>query len=404
MVPLLALGLVATTMISATATAFHLMDARLRALDERYVPPPSPPLEQTRCELTPGERDILAYMQERWNLTREVRSGNMDEATQAVYELYARLGRRRQPQVLWVASPYAGMLEHHQLRDARRSRLKPLPLPLDHDAMRLQVLGPHRYYEVAIHMSLNGHRREHEAIRRLVLDSLRRASLEFRQRHRRLINDININEAFCICLDAALPTLRMQSFFDRIGLLDAPPYHEALQRLAAVAGWVWLFEDVAIVSAPACRARFELGAQLHCEDGPAIVYPDDWSVYVWHGVEVSRELIECPQQMSPAAIMAERDVEMRRIMIERFGAAPLMKALEPTVLDRDRDAHGERRLLRLDLDQDEPLVMVEVRCNRKDGKIDTYHLRVPPDTLTCADAVAWTFGKEKSDYKPAFES
>ena len=39
-----------------------------------------------------------------------------------------------------------------------------------------------------------------------------------------------------------------------------------------------------------------------------------------------------------------------------------------------------------------------------DGSRKTYFLRVPPDTGTARDAVAWTFGLGSDEYIPAFES
>jgi hypothetical protein len=39
-----------------------------------------------------------------------------------------------------------------------------------------------------------------------------------------------------------------------------------------------------------------------------------------------------------------------------------------------------------------------------DGSFKNYYLTVPPDMKTCEDAVAWTFYKKKSSYKPQVET
>ena len=52
----------------------------------------------------------------------------------------------------------------------------------------------------------------------------------------------------------------------------------------------------------------------------------------------------------------------------------------------------------------EPLMIVEVHTLRKDGEDDTYWLRVPPTTLTCAQGIAWTFGKFPGEYRPLAET
>ena len=57
-------------------------------------------------------------------------------------------------------------------------------------------------------------------------------------------------------------------------------------------------------------------------------------------------------------------------------------------------------LWRVEFDGDEPLVMVEVvnSTPEPDGPRRTYFLRVPPDTQTAREGVAWTFGLTEEDY------
>jgi hypothetical protein len=39
-----------------------------------------------------------------------------------------------------------------------------------------------------------------------------------------------------------------------------------------------------------------------------------------------------------------------------------------------------------------------------DGRFKRYWLRVPPDTKTAHEAVAWTFGVPAKDYSPTVET
>ena len=91
-------------------------------------------------------------------------------------------------------------------------------------------------------------------------------------------------------------------------------------------------------------------------------------------------------------------------MIERYGTAKFLEDASAEIIDQDSDSHGPRVLYSLHLPGDENLVMIKVQCNRKDGKVDTYYLRVPPSISTCREAVAWTFGKEIHEYGPIVES
>ena len=49
------------------------------------------------------------------------------------------------------------------------------------------------------------------------------------------------------------------------------------------AGWVWWHEEVVAISDHPQRILLDEDGRLHCEDGPAILYRDGWSVWRQHG-------------------------------------------------------------------------------------------------------------------------
>jgi hypothetical protein len=101
-------------------------------------------------------------------------------------------------------------------------------------------------------------------------------------------------------------------------------------------------------------------------------------------------------------ILAETNAERRRVMTERFGLDRFMSQAQARVLDQDRDAGGPRRLLRIDLAGDEPLVCVSVICPTTHRQ---FMLRVPPTMTTCRQAVAWTAGFDDPDqYQASVET
>ena len=80
--------------------------------------------------------------------------------------------------------------------------------------------------------------------------------------------------------------------------------------------------------------------------------------------------------------------------MERMGFERAMREMNAEEIDRDRDAGGVRRLLRIELPFTEPHVGLSV--------IDpsTHHqyiLRVPPDMQTCHQAAAWVAGFDNPD-------
>jgi hypothetical protein len=94
---------------------------------------------------------------------------------------------------------------------------------------------------------------------------------------------------------------------------------------------------------------------------------------------------------------------LARAQLERLGLPAFLQQSPQRLLDQDFDLSGmPRRLLRVRMENDEPLVVVEVQCPTT-GKHSW--LRVPPQTQRCSEAVAWTFGFSAPEaYQPAFES
>jgi hypothetical protein len=126
---------------------------------------------------------------------------------------------------------------------------------------------------------------------------------------------------------------------------------------------------------------------------------------MWHGVPVPREVIEDPASLlidRAKRITEERNVEVRRAMLERVGADMYVTALGAT--REQADDYGS--LYRVVLEDDEDLVLVEVvnSTAEPDGSFKHYWLRVPPHIETAREAVAWTFGVEASAYEPAVET
>ncbi len=122
----------------------------------------------------------------------------------------------------------------------------------------------------------------------------------------------------------------------------------------------------------------------------------------WRGVPVDQRIAFRPETITVAEILGERNAELRRVLLERFGFERFMAEAGAAVMDRDGDAGGERQLLRLKLEGDEDLVCVSVSCPSTERR---YLLRVPPSMETCRQAVAWTAGFDDPEfYRPLVET
>ena len=203
----------------------------------------------------------------------------------------------------------------------------------------------------------------------------------------------------------------------------------AYEATVESACWWWPHRDFVIVSERPLVIHRELvdparprgwgSHRLHCDDGPAIVWPDGWGVWAHHGVRVPQQVIEHPETLTPEQIIGEPNAEVRRVMMERHGYDRLLQEANAAVLHEDTDSQGHpRRLLRLDVPDDEPIVMVQVTNSspEPDGSHRVYMLRVHPDLrplgvagaraqkMTCEAAVASTFGMRDAEYELAVET
>lgn len=123
---------------------------------------------------------------------------------------------------------------------------------------------------------------------------------------------------------------------------------------------------------------------------------------LWRGVPVSDRIAFSPETITVQEILLERNVELRRVMLERVGIEWFVEHADAEELDADRDAGGPRRLLRIPFDGDLDLVCIVVLCPSTGRR---YILRVPPRMRTCRQAIAWTAGFENpEDYQPLVET
>lgn len=150
------------------------------------------------------------------------------------------------------------------------------------------------------------------------------------------------------------------------------------------------------------RQSTDAQGRLHHETGPALLCRDGWPLYSWHGVSVPAQVIERPDRISTSAIDSETNAEVRRVMIERYGASRYL--LDSGAQKTHTDDYGT--LYRKARQDDTDLVMVKVvnSTPESDGTFKDYFLRVPPEMKTAREAVAWTFDKSESEYAPSEES
>jgi hypothetical protein len=182
----------------------------------------------------------------------------------------------------------------------------------------------------------------------------------------------------------------------------APNEAGDLARFNEMVSGYWLGAAVALlVRKPTILCRDENG-RLHSATGPAVTYPDGWSIYAWHGVPVPARVILTPaEELTREDFLNQSNVEVRRVIQERMGERFVCE-LNGKYIDG-----GPRGVL-----YEVPLPGEWERVARYVYVMDAssprmYFLRVPPHIRTAADAVAWTFGfeeDEEDEYHPVQET
>jgi hypothetical protein len=180
-------------------------------------------------------------------------------------------------------------------------------------------------------------------------------------------------------------------------------------EIARSAGPWWALEGLAIVSERPLLIHRDDRGRPHRADGPAIAWPDGLEAHAWHGVIVEPWVIREPERITVASVDAERNAEVRRVLVERFGEERLIREGAPELVDSDAVGRLWRRRLEPPHHwgpREEPVVMVEVHNStlEPDGTRKTYYLRVPPTIGTAREAVAWTFGMAGPEYHPEKQS
>lgn len=122
----------------------------------------------------------------------------------------------------------------------------------------------------------------------------------------------------------------------------------------------------------------------------------------WRGVPVNDRIAFEPQSITGQDILNTENVELRRVLIERLGYETFLRHVGGVVRHQDRDAGGERQLICVAFEDDEPLMILKVTCPSTGH---THVLRVPPDMRSCHQAAAWIAGFDHpDDYYPLVEA
>jgi hypothetical protein len=190
----------------------------------------------------------------------------------------------------------------------------------------------------------------------------------------------------------------------QLGKTDTMRWTEPLFEAFIAGAWILHWTETALfwVAKPAVHVELVNGQRRLHNQPYAAIESDAENLYYWHGVYVPAFVVVRPDWITLKHIETEPNIEVRRIMVERFG-------LERYILESGaRLVHTDEcgALYRKELSDDEPVVAVHVvnSTAEPDGSYRKYILRVPPTMRTAREAVAWTFGRRSDEYWPTIET
>lgn len=205
--------------------------------------------------------------------------------------------------------------------------------------------------------------------------------------------------------------LSYYDYFGReVGLSDIVAPLQGLMEIAESAGWFIPYDEVCIISERPNLLMLDDRGRMHNTDGPAIRFPDGYAIYAIHGVVVPEFVIEDPSKITVKVIEEERNAEVRRVMVERYGQERYLEDCKAKKIHSDEWG----TLYKKAQPGDEDLLFVKVvnSTAEPDGTFKNYFIRVNPELrpltggqnmgepqkLTALNAVASTFGMTGAEY------
>jgi hypothetical protein len=153
----------------------------------------------------------------------------------------------------------------------------------------------------------------------------------------------------------------------------------------------------------AVLARRDESGRLHCADGPALVYPDNWSLFAWHGVFIPAWLVTQKHLITPETIECEPNAELRRIMLEIYGFDNYIYVRGAKFIAGDK-YRGLRRVLYEIAGVPGRILSVTNGTEEAEGGRRQFFLIVPAECATPHEAVAWSYGRPAEIYSEALRT
>ncbi len=168
-----------------------------------------------------------------------------------------------------------------------------------------------------------------------------------------------------------------------------------LLEVSKTCGWVWVFENTAIITDRPSLIKFDDNKRLHSETGPAIQYVDGTCIYCWHGVKIPGDWIKNKHLLLPQDALKIVNMDQRKAACEILGWNNIIKQLKGKIVDKNKDPQIGT-LIECEIPGVGKEKFLQVTC----GTGRQFSLIVPPNMKTAIEANAWTYNLEADEYRP----
>lgn len=171
-------------------------------------------------------------------------------------------------------------------------------------------------------------------------------------------------------------------FFEKELGLDFSDYNYSSWRETVNLGLIYPLDNVCIVSQKPSVINLDDQNRLHCEDGPALSYVGGFDIYSINGVRVDEYVVANPEKITIDDIKNEKNQEVKRIKVERYGTDRYLAETGSVTIDFDIRgiAGGGARALIRENNGDQWLVVTDGSTER------VYYLYVNRNVKTCKEA------------------
>ena len=135
-------------------------------------------------------------------------------------------------------------------------------------------------------------------------------------------------------------------FFTQIGVVNHKGFDEFKSLIQSGIYDTIQLNGFCIVSELPKMIKRNAQNRLHCEDGPAIVFPDGYAQYYWKGLAIPGWWITNKEKITKEVIKKENNAEKRRCLRDIIGPNEYFKILGGVIeIDRDTDGQGNEMIL-----------------------------------------------------------